>query len=266
SVTEVDCAADPCSLAVADLSDRVLASAPAPLPDEAEPPATPVLELSERDLDEDSGTVTVTGSGYPAGAVVRLAQCATTPDGGVDTENCLYDDGRRVVADSNGSVTTRLPVERKIALVGGGAADCAEPGACVVANARTDGVRLATVDLVWEHTGGASISVARGRLCPCLQQPSAVPPRPPPAVAGTSRRSPRSCWCEAPSRSSPSARWTASSGWRASGTRRSRRSSWRARRTGRASSPSPRARRSSARRRSWSSGPRRRGRRSSWPT
>jgi len=155
SVTEVDCAADPCSLAVADLSDRVLASAPAPLPDEAEPPATPVLELSERDLDEDSGTLTVTGSGYPAGAVVRLAQCATTPDGGVDTENCLYDDGRRVVADSNGSVTTRLPVERKIALVGGGAADCAEPGACVVANARTDGVRLATVDLVWEHTGGA---------------------------------------------------------------------------------------------------------------
>lgn len=155
SVTEVDCAQDPCALAVADLADRVVAAAPAPLPGDAEPSAAPVLELSERDLDEDTGTLTVTGTGYPAGAVVRLAQCATTPDGGVDTENCLYDDGRRVVADGDGAVTARLPVEREIALVGGGSADCAEPGACVVANARTDGVRLATVGLVWERSGDA---------------------------------------------------------------------------------------------------------------
>lgn len=155
SVTEVDCAQDPCALAVADLADRVVAAAPALLPDDAEPPAAPVLELSERELDEDTGTVTVAGTGYPAGAVVRLAQCATTPEGGVDTENCLYDDGRRVVADGDGAVTARLPVEREIALVGGGSADCAQPGACVVANARTDGVRLATVDLLWERAGDA---------------------------------------------------------------------------------------------------------------
>lgn len=150
SVREVDCAADPCTLAVADLSDQVLASAAAPLPDDAETPDAPVLELSEQELGADHGTVTVTGTGYAAGAVVRLAQCATTPDGGVDAENCLYDDGKRVVADRGGSVVTRLPVEREIALVGGGTADCAEPGACVVANARTDGGRLASTDLLWE--------------------------------------------------------------------------------------------------------------------
>ncbi|MFI6424442.1 neocarzinostatin apoprotein domain-containing protein [Promicromonospora sp. NPDC050880] len=150
SVREVDCTEDPCTLAVADLSDRVLASAPAPLPGDAETPAAPVLELSEQDLQADRGAVTVTGTGYPAGAVVRLAQCATTSDGAVDTENCLYDDGRRVIADRSGSVVTRLPVERRIELVGGGTADCRQAGACVVANARTDGARMAVTDLLWE--------------------------------------------------------------------------------------------------------------------
>jgi hypothetical protein len=29
-------------------------------------------------------------------------------------------------------------------------ADCAEPGACVVANAWTDGGRMALADLLWE--------------------------------------------------------------------------------------------------------------------
>lgn len=150
SVTEVDCAEDPCALAVADLSDRVLAAAPAPLPDDAETPPAPALELSERELEADTGALTVTGTGYPAGAVVRVAQCATAPDGGVDSENCRYDDGRRVLADQDGSALTRLPVVREIRLTGGGSADCAEPGACVVVGARTDGGRMAVADLLWE--------------------------------------------------------------------------------------------------------------------
>ena len=48
SVSEVDCTDDPCALAVADLSDKVLAAADAPLPGGAEPPDAPTLELSEQ--------------------------------------------------------------------------------------------------------------------------------------------------------------------------------------------------------------------------
>jgi hypothetical protein len=150
SVSEVDCTGDPCVLAVADLSDVVLAAAPAPLPDGAEPPDAPTLELSEQELGADKGRVTVTGTGYAPGAAVRIVQCATTPDGGVDGDNCLYDDGKRVVADRSGSVLTRLAVEREIELVGGGVADCAVAGECVVANAWTDGGRMAVADLLWE--------------------------------------------------------------------------------------------------------------------
>lgn len=149
SVSEVDCTGDPCSLAVADLSDRVLAAAAAPLPDGAEPPDAPTLELSEQRFGDDDGRVTVTGKGYAPGATVRIVQCATGPGGGVDGENCLYDDGKRVVADRTGSVVTRLPVEREVELIGGGVADCAEAGACVVANAWTDGGRMALADLLW---------------------------------------------------------------------------------------------------------------------
>jgi hypothetical protein len=150
SVSEVDCTGDPCALAVADLSDVVLAAAAAPLPDGAEPPDAPTLVLSEQELGADKGRVTVTGEGYAQGATVRLVQCATTPDGGVDGDNCLYDDGKRVVADRTGSVLARLAVEREIELVGGGVADCAVAGACVVANAWTDGGRMAVADLLWE--------------------------------------------------------------------------------------------------------------------
>jgi hypothetical protein len=150
SVSEVDCTGDPCSLAVADLSDRVLAAAAAPLPDGAEPPEAPTLELSEHRLGDDDGRVTVTGKGYAPGATVRIVQCATGPDGGVDGENCLYDDGKRVVADRTGSVVARLRVEREVELVGGGVADCSAPGACVVANAWIDGGRMALADLLWE--------------------------------------------------------------------------------------------------------------------
>lgn len=150
SVSEVDCTGDPCSLAVADLSDRVLAAAAAPLPDGAEPPDAPTLELSEQRFGDDDGRVTVTGTGYAPGAVVRIVQCATGPAGGVDGDNCLYDDGRRVVADRAGTVVTGLPVEREVKLVGGGTADCADAGACVVANAWTDGGRMAMTDLLWE--------------------------------------------------------------------------------------------------------------------
>ena len=150
AVSEVDCTGDPCTLAVADLSDRVLASAPAPLPGGAEPPDAPVLELSEPSLRADAGRVTVTGAGFAPGATVRIVQCATTSGGGVDGDNCLYDDGKRVVADRSGSLVTRLRVEREIKLVGGGAADCAAQGSCVVANAWTDGGRMAVADLLWE--------------------------------------------------------------------------------------------------------------------
>ncbi|WP_369374981.1 neocarzinostatin apoprotein domain-containing protein [Promicromonospora sp. Populi] len=150
SVSEVDCTGDPCTLAVADLSDRVLAAAPAPLPDGAEPPEAPTLELSEQELGASDGRVTVTGRGYAPGMAVRIVQCATTSGGGVDGDNCLYDEGKRVVADRAGSVATRLPVQREIRLVGGGAADCAEAGACVIANAWTDGGRIALADLLWE--------------------------------------------------------------------------------------------------------------------
>ena len=150
AVSEVDCTGDPCTLAVADLSDRVLVSAPAPLPGGSEPPDAPVLELSEPSLKADAGRVTVTGAGFAAGSTVRIVQCATTSDGGVDGDNCLYDDGRRVIADRAGTLVTRLRVEREIELVGGGAADCAEQGACVVANAWTDGGRIALADLLWE--------------------------------------------------------------------------------------------------------------------
>jgi hypothetical protein len=154
SVSEVDCTGDPCALAVADLSDVVLAAAAAPLPDGSEPPDAPTLVLSEQELGTDKGQVTVTGEGYAQGATVRIVQCATTPDGGVDggvdADNCLYDDGKRVVADRTGSVLARLAVEREIELVGGGVADCAVAGACVVANAWTDGGRMAVADLLWE--------------------------------------------------------------------------------------------------------------------
>jgi hypothetical protein len=149
SVSEIDCTGDPCTLAVADLSDKVLAAAAAPLPGGAEPPDAPTLTLSEEQFGPSDGNVTVTGEGYAPGAVVRIVQCATASGGGVDGDNCLYDDGRRVVADRTGSVVTRLPVEREIRLVGGGAVDCAEPGACVVANAWTDGARMALADLLW---------------------------------------------------------------------------------------------------------------------
>lgn len=150
SVSEVDCTGDPCALAVADLSDVVLAAAAAPLPDGSEPPDAPTLVLSEQELGAGKGQVTVTGEGYAQGATVRIVQCATTPDGGVDGDNCLYDDGKRVVADRTGSVLARLAVEREIELVGGGVADCAVAGACVVANAWTDGGRMAVADLLWE--------------------------------------------------------------------------------------------------------------------
>lgn len=150
AVSEVDCTEDPCALAVADLADVVLAAASAPLPGGSEPPDAPTLALSEQELGPDKGSVVVTGSGYSKGATVRIVQCATTADGGVDGDNCLYDEGKRVVADRSGSVTTRLPVEREIELVGGGTADCAVAGACVVANAWTDGGRMALADLLWE--------------------------------------------------------------------------------------------------------------------
>ncbi|MEV0892442.1 neocarzinostatin apoprotein domain-containing protein [Promicromonospora sp. MEB111] len=151
SVSEVDCTGDPCALAVADLSDRVLAAAPAPLPGGAEPPDAPTLALSERELGADDGRVTVTGKGYAAGATVRIVQCATTSDGDVDGDNCLYDDGKRVIADRAGTLVAQLRVVREIELVGGGSADCADAGACVIANAWTDGGRIALADLAWDQ-------------------------------------------------------------------------------------------------------------------
>jgi hypothetical protein len=150
AVSEVDCTEDPCALAVADLADVVLAAAAAPLPDGSEPPDAPALVLSERKLGPEKGHVTVAGTGYAKGTAVRLVQCATTSGGGVDGDNCLYDDGKRVVADRSGSVIARLPVKREIELVDGGVADCAVAGACVVANAWTDGGRMALADLLWE--------------------------------------------------------------------------------------------------------------------
>lgn len=150
AVSEVDCTGEPCALAVADLSDTVLAVATATLPDGSVPPDAPTLVLSEQQLGSDKGRVTVTGSGYAEGAAVRIVQCATTSGGGVDGDNCLYDEGKRVVADRSGSVTARLPVEREIELVGGGVADCTADGACVVANAWTGGGRMALADLRWE--------------------------------------------------------------------------------------------------------------------
>jgi hypothetical protein len=150
AVSEVDCTEDPCTLAVADLADVVLAAAAAPLPDGSEPPDAPGLVLSEQKLGAEKGHVTVTGTGYAKGSTVRVVQCATTSGGGVDGDNCLYDDGKRVVADRSGSVIVRLPVRREIELVGGGTADCAAAGACVVANAWTDGGRMALADLLWE--------------------------------------------------------------------------------------------------------------------
>ncbi|GAA4701148.1 Neocarzinostatin family protein [Promicromonospora umidemergens] len=150
AVSEVDCTEDPCALAVADLADVVLAAAAAPLPDGSEPPEAPSLVLSELELGPEKGHVTVTGTGYAKGSAVRIVQCATTSDGAVDGDNCLYDDGKRVVADRSGSVIARLPVQREIELVGGGVADCAVAGTCVVANAWTDGGRMALADLLWE--------------------------------------------------------------------------------------------------------------------
>ncbi|MFD2792695.1 neocarzinostatin apoprotein domain-containing protein [Promicromonospora vindobonensis] len=150
AVSEVDCTEDPCTLAVADLADVVLAAAAAPLPDGSEPPDAPGLVLSEPKLGAEKGHVTVTGTGYAKGTTVRIVQCATTPGGGVDGDNCLYDDGKRVVADRSGAVIARLPVRREIELVGGGTADCAVAGACVVANAWTDGGRMSLADLLWE--------------------------------------------------------------------------------------------------------------------
>lgn len=150
AVTEVDCTEDPCALAVADLSDVVLAAAAAPLPDGSEPPEAPSIVLSELKLGPEKGHVTVTGSGYAKGTAVRIVQCATTSGGEVDGDNCLYDDGKRVIADRSGSVIARLPVQREIELVGGGVADCAVAGTCVVANAWTDGARMALADLLWE--------------------------------------------------------------------------------------------------------------------
>lgn len=150
AVSEVDCTEDPCALAVADLADVVLAAATAPLPDGAEPPDAPAIALSELKLGAEKGHVTVTGTGYAKGTTVRIVQCATTSDGEVDGDNCLYDDGKRVVADESGSVVARLPVQREIELVGGGVADCAVADACVVANAWTDGARMARAELLWE--------------------------------------------------------------------------------------------------------------------
>ena len=150
SVSEVDCTGDPCALAVADLSDRVLAAAAAPLPDGAEPLEAPTLTLSEQTFRSQAGRVTVTGKGFVPGAAVRIVQCAAASGGGVDGDNCLYDDGERVIANSAGSLVTTLPVEREIQLVGGGTVDCAEAGACVIANAWTGGGRIALVELLWE--------------------------------------------------------------------------------------------------------------------
>lgn len=150
SVSEVDCTDDPCVLAVADVSDRVLAWADAPLPDDADSPRAPTLELSEAKLHAQRGRVTVTGQGFGDGATVRIVQCATTSAGEVDGDNCLYDEGKRLVADSSGGVLAELPVRRQIERVGGGTADCADAGACVVANAWTDGGRMARADLLWE--------------------------------------------------------------------------------------------------------------------
>lgn len=150
SVSEVDCTTERCVLAVADLSDRVLASDDAQLPDDTEPPDAPTLTLTETSFHGDKGRVTVTGEGFAAGGTVRIVQCATTSDGGVDADNCLYDEGKRLVADSSGTILTKLPVQREIERIGGGAADCTDAGACLVANAWTDGSRMARTDLLWK--------------------------------------------------------------------------------------------------------------------
>ncbi|MBE1878438.1 neocarzinostatin apoprotein domain-containing protein [Myceligenerans pegani] len=148
AVAEVDCAGEPCTLAVADLTDRVVAAAQARLPAGASIPEAPALELSELDLDTADGSVTVNGTGYEPGAEVRIVQCPTDARGVVAAE-CLYDDGVRLIADGDGSVTATLRVRREMPRAGA-AVDCAQAGACVLANAWTDGGRMALVDLLWE--------------------------------------------------------------------------------------------------------------------
>lgn len=90
-------------------------------------PATPAITVTPSTMLLDRQLVTVSGTGFPAGATVYIVQCLT----GQGVDGCNLGVQVSVVADGSGAFSSGFPV-RRILRVGGTATDCADAGACII--------------------------------------------------------------------------------------------------------------------------------------
>lgn len=134
---EADCGQAGCSVGVAYLqTDTVVALAEIEWDGTASAPPAPVLTLANLVLDDEpnTGSVDVTGTGFTPGAVVNLVQCPISTEGhGVDADDCLYDYGTTVTADSQGEIQVRAVVYPRFQRSTGELIECAvNPDVCVL--------------------------------------------------------------------------------------------------------------------------------------
>jgi hypothetical protein len=140
----VDCAAAPgaCAISAFDLSSTVVDALVTFADPSARPPAvsvSPAADLADGDV------VSVTGTDFPAGASVTVAQCVSSRP--ATTEWC---DGRppvTVAADAAGAFAVELTVHRGITLPAGSVVDCAGDATtpCAITAFTSDGSSWATM-------------------------------------------------------------------------------------------------------------------------
>lgn len=133
----VDCAAaaGACAISAFDLSSTVVDA----LVTFADPSAQPALAVSPASDLDDGDVVTVTGSNFPAGADVTVAQCDLSRPATSD-----WCDGRQpvaVAADAAGGFVAEVTIHRGITPPSGSVIDCASSSGnpCAIAAFTSDG-------------------------------------------------------------------------------------------------------------------------------
>jgi hypothetical protein len=136
---ESDCLSTQCAIGAGYVDNLILGSSvPIEWSSSAKIEPAPVLSIQRLSLDGDtkSGSAQVSGVGFAPASTVSLVQCPIARDGaGVDAEDCLYDYGTVVTADSSGKISVTLAVYPRFQRSSGALIDCvATPELCVIAD------------------------------------------------------------------------------------------------------------------------------------
>lgn len=143
----VDCVTVPegCAVSVFDGSTRVI-EAPVSFRDPSIP--RPEITVAPDSRLEDGDVVTVTGSGFPAGAGVTVAQCVADRPSTADW--CDERPPVTATADATGAFVAEVTIHRGITTPSGGVTDCAADEflmTCEIAAVTSDGAFVATMPI-----------------------------------------------------------------------------------------------------------------------